>query len=180
MSVAAEVMERVQSRSGAERIGLMYRRSIEGQAETVRLLIGCGQALIAVKAELNHGEWMLWLRRHKDTLGFSPVTAARMMRVANKSLTTNLDPLQSAELLRQVWGHEPHGEKVSDISPYFKKLSSFLSWSTMTEPTAAVQGMSSQEAESVLATLPKVHGWLNTLEGALRSKNRSLTHEVKV
>lgn len=175
MSVAAEVMERVQSRSGAERIGLMYRRSLEGQAETVRLLIGCGQALIAVKSELNHGEWMLWLRRHKEALGFSPVTAQRLMRLANKSLTTHLDPLQASDIMRQVWGHEPQGEKVSDISPYFKKLSSFLSWSTMTEPTAAVQGMSADEAQSVLATLPKVHGWLNTLEGALRSKNRPLT-----
>src|SRR5882762_1046041 len=73
----------------AAKIGWLYRKGYTA-------LIECGQELIDVKASLNHGEWLPWLKDNAETLGFSArQTASRLMalasNVSNGALTHHLD-----------------------------------------------------------------------------------------
>jgi hypothetical protein len=59
---------------------------------------------------LNHGEWLPWLKRHKDVLGFNERTAQLLMDFAeaNTQLPAYLELMTEEEVIektRELWGH---------------------------------------------------------------------------
>jgi DUF3102 family protein len=66
-------------------IGELYRKGKVSMVDSVRYLIEAGQRLAAKKGSLRHGEWLQWLTKNADALGFeSRFTAAKLIRAAAK------------------------------------------------------------------------------------------------
>ena len=95
-------------------IGSLFQRARASHIDTVRYLLECGQKLIEQKEATPFGEWLLWVKRHQQILGFNDRTARRLMDAARRyrSSTTDLDDDSAAKLNRLIWGNEP------EISPY--------------------------------------------------------------
>jgi len=88
-------------------IGELYKKAKTSLVENVRFLAECGHRLVKKKSELAHGEWLPWLRANADVLGFdSDSTARRLMALANRALTHDLEPSQALAISRKVWGNK--------------------------------------------------------------------------
>src|SRR5262245_38298273 len=65
-------------------IGKLYRQAKIGFVDSVKLLIECGKRLKAQKENLLHGEWLSWLEKNEDDLGFGKRTAQMLMDAASR------------------------------------------------------------------------------------------------
>src|SRR5512144_2268302 len=77
----------------AQQIDSEHRLALAKAGEAIQHAINCGRMLLEVKASLNHGEWLPWLKAQQEggAISFSEVTAQRYMRVAsNPSRVTDL------------------------------------------------------------------------------------------
>jgi DNA modification methylase len=85
----------------ALRIGLAYRRGLAAHVEA-------GKLLAEKKASLRHGQWLPWLRRNADALGFdSDRTAQRLIKLAAENPTLTTDLTDAHEITRKLWGNGP-------------------------------------------------------------------------
>ena len=100
--ITGEVVDR-----DAVEIGENYNAARSSAIESVRHLHECGQGLIAKKARLQHGEWLPWLENNAAVLGFETRrTAARLMKMANETLASHLEPAEAVQISREIWGHD--------------------------------------------------------------------------
>lgn len=67
-----------------EQINLEHRLANSKAAEAVQHATNCGLMLLQVKASLNHGEWLPWLKQQQESgaILFSQQTASKYMRLA--------------------------------------------------------------------------------------------------
>jgi phage N-6-adenine-methyltransferase len=90
-------------------IGRVYGLAKSSLIDSVKYQIQCGQMLIAKKATMAHGQWLLWLKANKDELGFNvSSTPQRLMKLANSeysALTQNIDEATATQISREVWGN---------------------------------------------------------------------------
>jgi len=88
-------------------IGALYRKGCKCMVDSVRFFIDAGHRLIAKKAELDHGQWLPWLKANADALGFdTDRTAQRLMNAAAKSdVDDGFDDKKAIETSRTIWGN---------------------------------------------------------------------------
>ena len=67
-----------------EQINLEHRLANSKASEAVQHATNCGLMLLQVKASLNHGEWLPWLKQQQESgaIGFSQQTASKYMKLA--------------------------------------------------------------------------------------------------
>ena len=83
------------AKTEGQRINDLHMEATSHAIRAVEAAAECGRALLGVKAKLNHGEWLPWL---KTNVVFSDRTARAYMRVAkdpNRQRVANL-PLREA------------------------------------------------------------------------------------
>ena len=79
---------------------------------TLTLALQCnaeaGRLLAEKKASLKHGNWLPWLARNADALGFnSDRTAQRLIRLATENPTLASDlVLDAKNVTQRLWGHK--------------------------------------------------------------------------
>lgn len=68
-----------------EQINLEHQLANSKANEAVQHATNCGLMLLQVKASLNHGEWLPWLKQQQESgaIGFSHMTATKYMRLAS-------------------------------------------------------------------------------------------------
>ncbi|MDP6633241.1 MAG: DUF3102 domain-containing protein [Dehalococcoidales bacterium] len=78
--------------------------------ESLHYYIECGQRLKAIKESLAYGQWLPWLERNKEALGFERMTAWRLIEGAesNVSSTIYLDDNEASKMLSKMWGNTNH------------------------------------------------------------------------
>ncbi len=77
---------------------------------TVKQAAICGRALIAAKAQCEHGQWMHWLRQNFD---YDTSTARRYMDVANCASVHNLADHDSVASVLRVLADERAAERTA-------------------------------------------------------------------
>src|SRR5215510_14836904 len=93
----------------AAEIGRLYRRARTSFVDSVKLLLECGERLKTQKDTLDHGEWLPWLEKNEDDLGFGKRTAQMLMDAASRPFTTNtklasnLSEEDALAVSRQIW-----------------------------------------------------------------------------
>ena len=67
-----------------EQINLEHRLANSKASEAIQHATNCGLMLLQVKASLNHGEWLPWLKQQQESgaIGFSQQTASKYMKLA--------------------------------------------------------------------------------------------------
>jgi len=91
----------------AAKVGQLYRKAKSNFIDSMKLVIECGEKLKTQRERLLPGEWISWLEKNRDVLGFSRVTAWRLIKAANFS-TRHLTESKALALSRQIWGHQEH------------------------------------------------------------------------
>lgn len=159
----------------AEQIGKLYSEARTSHLLSVTLLLNVGSHLTAIKRDIPHGDWLLWLKDHKDILGFGDRTARRLIEAARKwTSTSNLTDEGAAEVSRLIWGNEtPSGEPSDDHSRDYKKLWAFLRWTSVSKPVDVLCSLSPAELSELLPELSALRGWLNQFESNLAGKTRA-------
>jgi hypothetical protein len=151
----------------AVEIGKLYAQSNSSLAEAVLARLECGRRLLAKKQELEHGEWLPWLKANKKALGFSSDRTARMLIrgakvagdwgvTANRQLASDLGEGLAVELSRKMWGHnEAERKRRAEMAcerEHFRKLIKGEVEPTEEEAEliARVRGATKREREKVL------------------------------
>jgi hypothetical protein len=102
----------------AVEIGNLYRRARKSAAESLRLMIEAGQQLLAKKASLPRGQWLLWLEANHVALDMNITsTPQRLMKVAAEAqaqvggfrVDAEFDDQELSKLNRLVWGNNTRG-----------------------------------------------------------------------
>jgi hypothetical protein len=121
----------------AVEIGKLYAQSNSSFAEAVLARLECGRRLLTKKQELEHGEWLPWLKANKRALGFSSDRTARMLMrgakvaadlgvTANRKQAADLGEGFAIELSRKMWGHSKAERKwdaeMARKREHFRKL----------------------------------------------------------
>jgi hypothetical protein len=92
--------------SDARAIGEVYQRAKRDFVSSVNALIDCGRALIAAKENMDHGQWLPWLKANEEALGFGRSAATKMMAAARKCVAGySFEGQQALEVSRAIWGH---------------------------------------------------------------------------
>lgn len=97
-----------------EQINLEHQLANSKASEAVQHATNCGLMLLQVKASLNHGEWLPWLKQQQEsgTIEFSDSTAKRYMRVAsNRSHVTDLEAPSIRAALELLSDREPEPQQ---------------------------------------------------------------------
>jgi hypothetical protein len=93
-------------------IGNLCEKAKGSLVDAVKYLIEAGEKLTRKKAELNHGEWMPWLKENVDVLGFGHPTATRMMKAAGKYCAgATFTETEASQISKNIWGHTKAGRK---------------------------------------------------------------------
>ena len=91
-------------------IGRIFRRGTAAQFET-------GKLLLVRKAELKHGEFLPWLEKNRDVLGFDRRTAQRLMKLASENASlddafvSQMDADEIREINRDLWGNKKRARR---------------------------------------------------------------------
>lgn len=90
-------------------IGKLYDRARKSMVDSVKDIIEAGRQLTSKKLEVGHGEWLPWLKRNAETLGFRDRTANAMMKGAqdNPQLTADLTETDAAKINKSIWSNKP-------------------------------------------------------------------------
>jgi hypothetical protein len=94
-------------------IGTLCDKARKSMVDSVKYLIEAGQKLTAKKAELEHGEWLPWLKENQKALGFGHPTATRLMKASRKA----------AQISKSVWGNDERKSASKDRAPKTSKPS---------------------------------------------------------
>ena len=102
-------------------IGNLYRKGHSSMLNSVKYLIEAGHRLIAKKASLNHGEWLLWLKANADALDFeAPQTAQKLMGLARKyPVDAVFDEIEAIRANRLAWGNNVRGTEGTGENEWF-------------------------------------------------------------
>ncbi|GEM_PF-2776655 len=98
-----------------EQINLEHRLANSKASEAVQHATNCGLMLLQVKASLNHGEWLPWLKQQQESgaIGFSQPTASKYMKLAanyNRDFNLTVAPSIRAAL-ELLSDKEPEAEQ---------------------------------------------------------------------
>ena len=96
--------------------------------------------LLQVKASLNHGDWLPWLKQQQESglIGFSESTAKRYMRVAaNRSHVTDLEAPSIRAALELLSDKEPGAEQADPNAKPANSLSVVLRKAKLNPTSAA-------------------------------------------
>src|SRR5262245_31242473 len=88
----------------AQEIGALFQRAGTSYLDSFKLLIECGKRLREQQRVVAHGQWLSWLEKNRNVLGFGSQTASRLINMAGVS-TKNLTESKALALSRQIWGH---------------------------------------------------------------------------
>lgn len=151
-------------------IGVLYRRACQSHRDSLSDLIGCGDELLRMKASLPHGDWLLWVKSHQESLGFTDSTARRLMAVARRypsyqALAPDMTAESLVQISRQIWSHEG-AVAISDSPPMpARRLDSFADWAKSHPPAELSRQLSITDAGALRANIRAVRAWLDEFEG---------------
>ena len=150
-------------------IGKLFKLARGSHIDSVKYLVQCGEALVAVKDSLGYGEWMLWLKDHQKDLGFDDRTARRMMQAAKEwTLASDLDDDKAAKLNRQIWGHQPPPKvDIEEHSKDYRQLMRIVEWMRTNPAWTVNSSLSRAEAGEIRGYLNDAREWIVSLERAI-------------
>ena len=85
---------------------------------TVQQAATCGRALLAAREQVQHGEWMVWVRTNFD---YHHSVATRYMQVANYANSHNLDDATSVESVLRLIADERAAERAANPEPAWRE-----------------------------------------------------------
>ena len=159
-----------------EQINLEHQLANSKAAEAVQHATNCGLMLLQIKASLNHGAWLPWLKQQQESgsIDFSESTAKRYMRVAaNRSRVTDLE----APSIRAAL------ELLSDKEPT-EQQGSLIDIETERQARAAAEALAESERQARLEVEQDRAEWENRQKesqaesNARRKKIRELEQQV--
>lgn len=154
----------------ATRIGSLYRAAIVSARDSMDCFIACGRELIAAKAALPHGDWMLWLKARQSDLGFESSTARRLMALASNCASTH--DLADAEVLalsRKVWANDSDTADSPDSATSWVGFARFLKWADAHSPAV----LAIADPAAVYAQIALARQWLERLETSIAAVKRA-------
>lgn len=152
-----------------ETIGALFYKARRSHVDSVQYLLECGRQLTQIKGSLDHGSWMLWLKEHQATLGFTDRTARKLMLGAAKwPSTSNLDDDGAMRVSRQVWGNDPPPRvEIEEHGPEYRQLVRFFEWLKAHPAWTVNSSLSRDEAADIRHSLSDAREWLVSLERAV-------------
>lgn len=157
-----------QSLISPSQIGSLYSRACADQVNSILQLLACGEALLAHKEGLCHGEWMLWLKTHQWELGFTDRTARRLMMAARKrTLTSNLTLEDATSLSRMIWNNNAVEEDESESTPTFRRLAQVANWVKSHTPKDCAYELTLAEIMQLRPTIEQIRAWLDQLQSTI-------------
>lgn len=153
-------------------IGTLYQRAKADFRSSVSLLIECGHELIAAKEAVPFGDWLLWLKAHRDELGFCDRTARRLMDAASKwTPASDLDDEEALILSRKIWGHEPPVPMEAEVfSQAFKRLNNWGQWVAKHPVHEVINEVTAEEARQIERIASETSAWLARLRDLLKPR----------
>lgn len=103
-----------------EQINLEHQLANSKASEAVQHATNCGLLLLQVKASLNHGEWLPWLKQQQESgaIGFSHMTATKYMRLAaNINRDLYLPETTSIRAALELLSDKEPGEEQAALIP---------------------------------------------------------------
>src|ERR1700761_1643896 len=85
-------------------VGCLFLQAHNSHVETVHFLVTAGKKLAEKKASLGHGEWLPWVDKNKEALGFGERTARRLIAGADqyRTLASDLNPKEALAFNRKI------------------------------------------------------------------------------
>jgi N6-adenosine-specific RNA methylase IME4 len=99
-------------------IGDLYRKGCSSLVDSAKYYIEAGRLLIEVKKTKPHGQWLPWLAKNAEVLGFGARrTATKLMQGTKWAVNGPFDEAQAVKISRKLWGNALEEERAKLVAP---------------------------------------------------------------